>query len=94
MGNKSLATPIDGLSAYGLMIIVVYSCCLDASIPNSLNRGRPTDHKSVHVPPFRAKFSTASQERNFQVKIDDRCVRKVLVDCRGCLQEGGGGCIA
>ena len=50
--SRSEVTPIKGFNAKGVMIIVMYSCCLAASIPRLLNNGNPTLHINVMMPPY------------------------------------------
>mmetsp|Transcript_5821 Transcript_5821/g.9519 ORF Transcript_5821/g.9519 Transcript_5821/m.9519 type:complete len:84 (+) Transcript_5821:502-753(+) len=83
MGNKSLATPIKGFIAHGAKIMVMYNCCLDASIPNSLKRGRPSDMTRAKTPPEMKHCCMAIQERNSQEKKEDSSVKNCLVELNG-----------
>lgn len=80
MGYKSLATPMKGFRAYGLIIIVIYNCCLDASIPSSLNNGNPIDHINVMTPPLKLNCTIAIHDKNLPEKMNDNCVKYALVE--------------
>ena len=75
---------MKGFNAKGLKVIVEYNCCFEASIPISLNKGKLTDITKALTPPYIAKFCIANQERNLQLKTDDKSAKYTFVDVHGC----------
>lgn len=63
--------------------MVLYNCCLEASIPNSLKRGRLSDMTRAKTPPEMKHCCMAIQERNFQEKKEDSSVKNCLVELNG-----------
>jgi hypothetical protein len=59
---------MNGFIAHGALIMLAYSCCLDAPMPSPLKSGRLVAITSVKAPPLTKQLFTASHERKFAEK--------------------------